>query len=420
MRLLRGTHTDRPVTLAEHLAVHGPSPVSGSELVDAVDDAGLTGRGGAGFPIARKMRTVAGIRGRSVVVVNAAESEPGSQKDGWLTARTPHLVLDGAEAAARAVGARDVVLWLHRGATDAEEALRTALAERRPAGRGMGRTRIVLGPDRYVAGEASAIVHHLSGGPALPTMSPYRTAERGVRGRPTLLANAETFAHVALVARHGPQWFRTAGTAGEPGTMLATVRGAVARPGVVEVETGTSWHDLLATVGATTEPVSAYLVGGYGGSWLDARRAERASMSRTSLQPLGADIGVGLVMAFPAARCPLAETARLLGWLAAESTGQCGPCVNGLPAIAARFGDAVSGRGGARGLAQLERWAGLVTGRGACHHPDGAARLALSALTVFAPHLRDHARHGRCSDTASSPIAPLPAHSAVSGAEGWR
>lgn len=419
MRLLHGIRADRPLSLAEHLAVHGGLPHAG-DLVDAVAQAGLTGRGGAAFPLATKMRTVATTRGRAVVVVNAAESEPASQKDRWLAARAPHLVLDGADAAARAVGAKEVVLWLHRGAEAAERSLSAALQERRALGLGTRRTRLVLGPDRYVAGEASAIVHHLSGGPALPTMSPHRTAERGVHGRPTLLANAETFAHVALVARHGARWFRTAGIAEEPGTMLVTVRGAVRRPGVVEMEMGTSFDAVLTAAGGPTEEISAFLVGGYGGTWLDVRSARTASLSRASLRPLGVDLGVGLVLAFPAARCPLAETERLLGWLAAESAGQCGPCVNGLPAIAGRFADVVSGRGGLEALTQLDRWAGLVAGRGACHHPDATAVLAVSALRVFGPHLRVHARDGRCSDVASSPLAPLPAHHAVAGAEGWR
>ena len=135
----------------------------------------------------------------------------------------------------------------------------------------------------------------------------------------------------------------------------------------------------------------------------------------------GADLGVGLVLALPADRCPVAETARLLGWLASESTGQCGPCINGLPAIAAGFLDLASGRGGVDGLDRLHRWAGLVTGRGACHHPDGAVRLLLSTLSVHGDHLRDHLRRGPCHDLASSPVCPLPpSPPSTVGAERWR
>jgi NADH:ubiquinone oxidoreductase subunit F (NADH-binding) len=417
VRLLAGCLPDRPLRLSDHLAVHGAMPRPGCDaLLDAVDAAGLTGRGGAGFPLAGKLRTVAASRGRPVVVVNAAESEPASQKDHDLLTRAPHLVLDGAEIAARALRARHVVLWLHRGATGPQEVIGAALTERRTGG---PRFRVVVGPDRYVAGEASAVVHRLSGGPALPTMSPHRTAERGVHGRPTLLANAETYAQLALVARHGPAWFRTAGTEREPGTMLASVRGAVREPGVVEVGVGTPFGQVLAAAGGPAEPLSAFLVGGYAGTWVRADAAPPLAMSRESLRPLGADPGVGLLLALPVSRCPLAETARLLGWLAAESTGQCGPCRHGLPAIAGRFADLVSGDAAPDSVAQLTRWAALVTGRGACHHPDGSARLAVSALQTFAPHVAEHAERGRCSDLASAPLAPLPDRARVAEAA-WR
>ena len=422
MRLLAGTRSDRALTLAEHLAVHGPLRSRGPELVDLVDAAGLTGRGGGAFPLARKLRTATAGRRRPVVVVNAAESEPASEKDAWLAAHAPHLVIDGAVAVASATGAREVVLWVHRGASSAP-ALDAAVAERHQLARREPPVRVVGGPDRYVAGEASAIVRHLSGGPALPTVSAHRTAERGVDGRPTVLANAETFAHVALIARHGPDWFRSVGTADEPGTTLLTLRGAVRRTGVVEAATGTPLPAVLDLGGGPAAPLSALLVGGYGGSWLAWADAATADLTRAGLAALDADLGVGLLLAFPAGRCPLAETERITGWLAAESTGQCGPCVNGLPALAADVSALVHGTG-SDGLpdllARLHRRADLVSGRGACHHPDGTARLVRSALRVFADHVDEHARTGRCPDLAASAVAPLPAHSPVAAAGSWR
>jgi len=421
MRLLAGTRPDRPLTLAEHLAVHGALPRTGRGLVDEVEASGLTGRGGAGYPLAGKLRTVLAqprLRGRPVVVVNAAESEPAADKDASLVTRAPHLVLDGAAACAVAVGAREVVVWVHRGSQGAEQALDTAAYERRSVGAETVRVEVVAGPDRYVAGEASAIVRHLSGGPALPSATPYRTAERGVRGRPTLLANAETFAHAGLVARHGPAWFRAEGLPAEPGTMLATVRGGVLRPGVVEVPFGTPVPEVLAACGGPRRPVSALLVGGYGGAWLAWDAARTASLSRASLAARGADLGTGLLLALPADRCPLAETERLVAWLAAESAGQCGPCVNGLPAMAADLTALVAGDGSA--LSRLDCRASLVAGRGACHHPDGAVRLVRSTLDVFRPHVEQHLSAGRCPDLDCSPVAPLPAPAAVAGAPSWR
>jgi NADH:ubiquinone oxidoreductase subunit F (NADH-binding) len=412
MRLLAGVRPDRPLTLAEHHAVHGPMRLD-RDLLDEVRAAGLTGRGGAGFPVARKLETAARSRGRAVVVVNAAESEPASAKDETLLRGSPHLVLDGAEAAATALGTRTAYVWVHRGADRMKTALDRALAQRPTTLRSL-RVRVVDGPDRYVAGDASAAVRRISGGPSLPTVSPYRTAERGVHGRPTFVANVETYGHLALLSRHGASWFREAGTDDEPGTLLVTVREASAPPRVVEVAAGTPLTEVLRD----REPAGV-LVGGYGGAWLAADKVSAARLSRAALSALGGDLGVGLVLTIPRDHCPLAETERLLWWLASESTGQCGPCVNGLPELARRFADVVR-RGNDDDVATVERVGGLVRGRGACSAPDGAVRLAESAVREFADHVRRHAADGACSGAAVAPLAPLPPRAPVSRGELWR
>ena len=412
MRLLAGIRPDRPLTLAEHRTVHGPARLD-RDLVEEVTAAGLTGRGGAAFPVARKLEAAARSRGGAVVVVNAAESEPASAKDETLLRGNPHLVLDGVEAAAAALGTRTAYVWVHRGAEGTKGALAGALAQRSGTGRSV-RVRVVDGPDRYVAGDASAAVRHISGGPALPAVSPYRTAERGVRGRPTFVANVETYGHLALLARHGASWFREAGTSAEPGTLLVTVREPSAPPRVVEVTAGTPLLEVLGD----REPAGV-LVGGYGGAWLAGDKVAAARVSRASLAALGGDLGVGLVLTIPPGHCPLAETERLLWWLASESTGQCGPCVNGLPELARRFAEVVR-TGSAADVAAVTEMGGLVRGRGACSAPDGAVRLAESAVREFASHVREHEAEGACTGLAVAPLAPLPPRAPVSRGEAWR
>jgi NADH:ubiquinone oxidoreductase subunit F (NADH-binding) len=201
------------------------------DAVDAVDAVGLRGRGGAGYPLARKLTAVAARRRPGVVVVNGAESEPASGKDAVLLQRAPHLVLDGAAIAAEVVGADDVVLWLHAGHRSAAEsaaAVRHALAERDVVD--PLPLRLEFGPPGYLAGESSALISYLSGGPLLPTLTPPHATERGVDGRPTVVSNVETLAQLALLARHGPDWFRGVGTPDEPGTLLVSVTGGVRRP----------------------------------------------------------------------------------------------------------------------------------------------------------------------------------------------
>jgi NADH:ubiquinone oxidoreductase subunit F (NADH-binding) len=407
--LVGGPDPARPMPLVEHLGQHGGFLLRGFSgdrspmlLIDAVERAGLTGRGGAGFPTARKMRAVAGRR-RPVVVVNAAEGEPASRKDALLMRTRPHLVLDGAVLAADAVGAREVIVALHAGPSSVQ----AALQERQAAGGDAVAIKVVQVPRQYVASEESALVRFLSGGPALPTFRPPRPFERGVDGRPTLVQNAETLAHVALIARHGEQWFRSVGTPTAPGSLLVTVAGAVQQPGVYELAFGVPMEAAFDAAGGLTEPVQAVLVGGYFGGWLSSETAFRVPLTPADLSAAGAALGAGVLLALPASACGLAESQRVAWWLAAQSAQQCGPCTLGLPAIADDFAELSRGGHGAGVLNRLERRLSLVQGRGACHHPDGTARFVASALRTFAADLARHRRGNPCRPSRL-PVLPLP------------
>ena len=233
----------------------------------------------------------------------------------------------------------------------------------------------------------------------------------GVRRRPTHVDNVETLAHIALIARFGPAWFRQAGVPDAPGTMLVTMSGAVDRPGVLEIEAGTPITDVLAA-GRVRDGVGAVLVGGYFGTWHELRAVAGLPMSKERLQRVGASPGAGVLVALPQAVCGLSETARVLGYLADESAGQCGPCAFGLPAIAEDFAQLALGRPGGAVLERLDRRLGMLAGRGACRHPDGAVRLAASALAAFAPDVQAHASHRPCAaargGAAHAGVLPIP------------
>jgi NADH:ubiquinone oxidoreductase subunit F (NADH-binding) len=378
VRLLAGLRPERALTLDEHVAAYGrPGPAR--DLASELQAAELTGRGGAAFPTAAKLRAVAARRGRPVVVVNGAEGEPLSGKDKLLLRTLPHLVLDGAVALAAALAATDIVV-AHSASADAErDALDFALAERAGAGLHprVSISRVAV-PDTYVAGQETALVSYLSGGPALPAFTPPRPFERGVGARPTLVQNAETVAQAALVQRHGAAWFAAAET------MLFTVSGAVGRPGVYEARIGTPLARLIADAGGLRRAPRAVLVGGYAGAWIDARDARGVTLEEAALRRVGGTLGVGAVAVLPEGACGICETARIVTYLARESAGQCGPCVHGLGAIAARLERPGPGE------EPLRRWATDVAGRGACRHPDGAARLVVSALSVFRRELEGH------------------------------
>lgn len=403
-RVLRGLHPRRPLTLGEHLEAYGPLKPRGRSLLEVLEESGLTGRGGATFPTAVKVRAVAAQRRRPVVVVNAAEGEPTSAKDRLLVRRLPHLVLDGALSLATALEAREVVIVLSASALREADALRSALAERPRPGRIAFRLASV--PDGFVSGQETAIVRHLNGGPARPTTTPPRPFESGVGKQPTLVQNVETVAHVGLLDRFGAHWFRELGTAAEPGSRLFTVTGAIASPGVYEAELGTRLPDLVAAAGGVTSQPRAFLIGGYSGAWIDASDAAALTLEEAALSPLGATLGVGAVTVLPAHACGICESARVARYLAGESAGQCGPCVHGLAAIAERLEQAGRRRAD-DDAALLRRWAAQVSGRGACRHPDGAARFVSSALEVFGPELARHDPR-RCNGRSRA-LLPIPA-----------
>jgi NADH:ubiquinone oxidoreductase subunit F (NADH-binding) len=402
-----------PVDLRTHLGRLGRPPYTGQagRLIPVLQAAGLTGRGGAAFPVHRKLAAVAEARTQPVVIGNGAESEPASEKDKSLLWISPHLVLDGLQLAAEAVGSDAVGLYLNRHPRLLEN-LRAAIAERAAAGVDRAGVEIFEAPHRFLAGEESALASRVNGGPAMPRFKPPMVFERGVAGRPTLVHNVETLAHLALIARFGPDWFRAAGTDGEPGSMLCTLHQADGRRDVVETELGTPLRSLLTLDGRT----QAVLSGGYHGAWLPAADAARMTLSNADLRPAGAFVGAGVLAALPAGRCGIAEAARVARYLALESAGQCGPCFNGLPRIAAAMAEIASPRPDPRAVTDMIRWAGLVQGRGACHHPDGTVRFIRSALHVFRDEITLHGQ-GRCVDPARQPFLPLPAGTALSAAD---
>jgi NADH:ubiquinone oxidoreductase subunit F (NADH-binding) len=410
--------------IAGHLSAHGPPPFaatgadgSGAEIRDAlmgaVEQSGLTGRGGGGFPAGRKMRAVAAAARRSgplrspagaVIIANGGESEPASGKDALLLSQAPHLVLDGIALAAQAVGATRGYLCLHGD----PEPLRAAVASRERAGLNRVPIQVVDVPAGYVASQETALISFLNGTGAQPSFVPPRPSQRGVGRHPTLVLNVETLANIALIARHGPAWFRAVGTAAEPGSVLVTVSGAVPAPGVYEAALGTPVGAVLEQAGGLAEPAQAVLAGGYFGGWLPLPAAGSVLLSQRSLREAGAALGPGVLVVLPAASCPLAEIARVTRYLAGQSAGQCGPCRNGLPALAQAMGQVAFEQPGPDVLAWARDLLALVRGRGACHLPDGAAGLVASTLHTFAADLREHAEHGPCGRAARRPVLPLP------------
>ena len=402
--------------IATHLAYYGPLPPAGGALLDTLAAAGLKGRGGAGFPTARKIGTVADSRSQTVVVANGTEGEPLSAKDKVLLTNSPHLVLDGLALAAGLVGARRRLICIESGNPSVEAVVRHALSERNEDG-----VELITTPRRYLAGQESALVDLVNGGHGKPALG--RPFERGVDGLPTLVDNVETLAQLALIARFGAQWYREVGTPDDAGSTLVTIAGSVSRPGVYEIAHGWRLDDVLAHAGAHRP--RAVLLGGYYGRWAGARQIRGLRLDAASLRKAGLSLGCGVIAVLDDETCAVDEAARVAAWFAANSAGQCGACTWGLRDLAHATGDLAAGdlvsgdlvsgglvsggpvSGGrvSGGLVsggpatarpdpaspgRVLRWAAMIEGRGGCGLPDGAVAFLRSAFDVFADEIHQH------------------------------
>jgi NADH:ubiquinone oxidoreductase subunit F (NADH-binding) len=396
---------------ADHLSHVGPRPQGALWLIDALEEAQLTGYGGGHFPVARKWRSVLGTAPDITVVANGSESESLSAKDATLLRQRPHLVLDGLLGAMETVGAARGVVWLHDSDRYTRRVVEDAIAERRASGTWELPVEVVPGPSTFLAGESSAIIQALSGGPTLPTYRGSRALPGESRSRTaTLVHNVETLARVAMAAREcsfsDPE-SRLECFAPGPQTSLLTVLTPDDRQ-VIEVPRNTTFRASVArTSWSTTAMPTAVLLGGYGAMWARWCDVAEVEVNEPATRAVGRTLGAGIVAPLPQAACGVAETARIAGYLAASSARQCGPCMFGLPALGESLEILRTGsarRGELRRLAvDLE----AVRGRGACHHPDGATRLVSSALETFEADFAQHAEGRPCEHAGTSAI-PVP------------
>ncbi|OYN74416.1 NADH-ubiquinone oxidoreductase-F iron-sulfur binding region domain-containing protein [Mycolicibacterium sphagni] len=369
-------------------------------LLAEVENAGLLGRGGAAFPLAVKLRTLRAAHARgheTVVLANGEEGEPASVKDRWLLRHRPHLVLDGVRLAARLVGAQRAFVYVSD--QDAARTIDSALNEVGFDTFGGLEISIVTVAPGYVAGEETAAVRAVNGGPAKPTDKPPRPFQHGVSGHPTLVSNVETLANLPYVLRHGGAAFRSAGTDASPGTFLMTITGAGRPPALYEVPHGMPFTDLLALHGVSPDAVQGALMGGYFAGLLN-RDVLDTTLDHETFRALGCGLGCGAI-AILTDDCPVAVAASVLAYFDRENAGQCGSCFNGTAAMAAVAGALRDGAATAEDVARLQRWSVVLRGRGACATLDGAANVAASLLAQF-PQLVEQHLDGACDPCRSA------------------
>ncbi|MBM6399184.1 NADH-ubiquinone oxidoreductase-F iron-sulfur binding region domain-containing protein [Phycicoccus sonneratiae] len=361
-------------------------------LVDDLHAAGLTGRGGAAFSTGVKVR--AAHDHGAHLVVNACDGEVGAAKDAHVVEHHLDELLRGAALVAHG-RRRSITFAAHRGSRTA--ALLAA-----------GGADVLEVPGRYVSSEETSLISFANGGLARPMTKrrPFVMGGRDAAGRripATVVLNAETVWRIAQVEAHGPTWFRSFGTEDEPGPRLVTLTGAVRWPGVLETQAGVTLASLLDAA-EPADGAQHLVVGGLGGVVLTADEARGLRWATPYLARFGGSLGPGIVDVLDPTRCPLRTVTRYLRYAAGETAGQCGPCMFGVPAVAAAWDRLVENPTGAA-LDDVRRHAGLLPDRGACRFPDGVGRFAASALRALRPHLAAHAA-GSCPTEGARRVQP--------------
>lgn len=379
------------------------------ELLAEVDASGLLGRGGAAFPLAVKLRAVRanGHSGGSVVIANGEEGEPASVKDRWLLRNRPHLILDGLRLATTLVGAS--LAYVLVADPDSARSIESALSELDM--RDVSIEVFAVQPG-YVAGEETAAVQAINGGPAKPTDKPPRPFESGVGGRPTLVSNVETLANLAYIHGHGSAVFRSQGTAQSPGTFLATITGAGVPAVLYEIPHGLPFSELLAKHGVSPDRLRGVLMGGYFAGLVN-RRVLDTTLDHETIRGIGSGLGCGAISLITD-ECPVAVAAAVAAYFDRENAGQCGSCFNGTAAMAAAAGALRDGVATTDDLDRLRRWSVVLRGRGACGTLDAACNVAATLLDQFPEEVARHL-DGTCGDCSRGAYRAERPYEAIGG-----
>ncbi len=296
-------------------------------IVEELKASGLTGYGGAGFPTGVKWEAVASEHALPYVVVNADEGEPGTIKDRYVMELRPHLLIEATVVAMRSLGAVEGFVYLREEYATSRARLQKVIDEFRAAGLLDGLSlELVVGAGAYIAGEETAMLESMEGRRAMPRLKPPFPSQVGYLGRPTLIQNVETLAHVPAILRNGGEWWASLGTRGAAGTRLWSVTGAVAQPGCYEAPNGVTTHELVEEhAGGFTDEVGAVVPGGAASGILPPSALD-APLTRDGLHEYDAGPGSAAVQVFPVSYSPLRLLAETMRFFAEESCQKCTPC----------------------------------------------------------------------------------------------
>lgn len=414
------------------LGIRRATELGPAATIAEISRSGLRGRGGAGFPTGRKWSTVANAStsGRRFVVCNAAEGEPGTFKDRALLRSNPYQVVEGLLVAAATMGADRAYVCLKASFEAEIAALTGAVAEVQASGLGGDcEVAVVAGPEEYLFGEEKAMLEVIEGRDPLPRILPpyehglFTTAPQAgwesggpgpgpgsasrVGSNPTLVNNAETLANLAPILARGAEWFRSLGTPGSPGNIIATVVGDVTSPGVGEVELGTPLLRVIDRVGGGALPGRSIqaVFSGVSNPVLKADQLE-VPLSYEGLSSIGSGLGAGGFIVYDQSAC-MVEVARVFSrFLSVESCGQCSPCKLGSAEITRLLERVQASEAAPEEVTEIGAWLALVTDGARCYLATQEAKVIGSILAAFPDDFVAHLE-GSCPRPRPIPIPKL-------------
>ncbi len=385
------------------------------DVIEEIKKSGLRGRGGAGFPTGRKWERVATHPvSEHYLVCNAGEHEPGTFKDRYLLGLHPHQLLEGLLIASYAIGAKETYLYMNEVFGDAIPLVRQAMADAKRHGylgshiMGTGfscEIQIFLGPDRYVAGEETAMLETMQGRSGIPQHKPpFYPTEFGLYGKPTVVNNVETLSNIPHIIRNGADWFNRFGTRTSPGTMLFSLSGDINQPGVYELPLGTPLRTLIEKYGGGIKKgrqLKAVYPGGPSHALLTAKDVDVA-MDFDSLKAVGSGLGSAGVIVFDETACMVRKMMEFCHFFEVESCGKCPPCKMGTQYLHQILHRIEMGEGKPEDLKSLEQLSGFVKGRGDCTLITGASVSVESGLKYFRREFESHIEAHRCPMASSN------------------
>ena len=378
------------------------------DVVKVVSDAGLRGRGGAGFPTGKKWQFTREAPGEPrYLILNGGEDEPGSKKDRVLLENLPHLVIEGTALAAYAIGATKAYLYINANYAVAIKTITAALAEAKAAGYWgeniLGSDfaldiEIVPAPHNYVAGEDTAVLEVIEGRKAWPRQKPPFPVTVGLYGKPTSVNNVETLANVPPIVLRGALWYRKFGTAESSGTMIFSLDDDLNRPGVYELPFGTPLRYLIEECGGglkSGKKIKAIMPAAPSSAYLPPEKID-TPLDHNSMRDAGAALGCGVVRLVAEGTCIVEEVIKISEFFTMESCGQCPACRMETNTLTSLLKKVQAGQGGQPILEQFAKVLAFNKGKGFCNLIAMPGPPIESALKLFPGDFAAHLSTGKC------------------------